>query len=677
VKLAAPRRRDLQPSRFGRSSAALAVLLLASALGACSGGVRVEPGAGTPAAATGSAGTSARPIPTPGADSRCTAAQGGVGSAGSGARAAVDAGAPEVASGFRPKDPAYARSFMAVTANALASSAACTILANGGTAVDAAVAAQMVLNLVEPQSSGIGGGAFMMHFDAASREVAAYDGRETAPRAAGPDYLRHVDDSGAGLPVLPDARSSGRSVGTPGLVRMLETAHRRHGSMPWRELFQPAIALARHGFDISPRMAESIAAARLQLSRDPEAAAYFLNRDGTPKVAGTRVVNVELADTLAAIADDGASAFYSGAVAESIVQKIRNPPTSAAVPVVTPGRTTLQDLAEYRAVARPPVCVFYRSYEVCGMPPPSSGGIAVAQTLLMLEHFDLPRHAPANVDRNGGQPSAQGVHLLAEANRLAFADRNRYVADTDFVPLPGGSWDAMLDRRYLRRRAALIDADRTLGTAPAGALGAVGGTDASRGLPDTTHLSIVDRHGNAVSMTSTIEGGFGSYHMTRGFLLNNELTDFSAAPSDADGPIANRVQPLKRPRSSMAPTLVFHRNPDGTRGEFHLATGSPGGAAIIHYVAKTLVASLDWGLDAQQAVSLVNFGAFNGPTTHVEGAHPGVTDQTLAGLVSRGHSISRAAQTSGLSSIVRTRVGGEWLLVGGADPRRENVALGE
>ncbi len=583
---------------------------------------------------------------------------------------------PEIATGFHAKEPVHARSFMAVTAHPLATRAARDVLADGGTAIDAAVAAQMVLNLVEPQSSGVGGGAFLLYYDANARAVHAYDGRETAPAAAGPNYLRYVDESGSRRRVLPSMRQSGRSVGVPGTVRMLELAHARHGRKPWKTLFQPAIRLAGDGFAISPRLSASIAGARRSLSRDPEAAAYFLNADGSAKAAGTLLKNPALAATFTAIANDGARAFYTGDIAQAIVDKVRKPATDASRPVVTGGLMTMQDLAGYQARRREPVCISYRRYEVCGMPPPSSGGIAVAQTLGILESFDMARYAPTDVDRNGGKPTAMGVHLFAEANRLAYADRNRYVADTDFVPLPGGSWNSLLDKAYLKRRAALIDPQRTLGTAPAGQLGPAGGSDRRGGLPETTPLSIVDRYGNVASMTSTIEGGFGSFHMARGFLLNNELTDFSPVPSDADGPIANRVQGGKRPRSTMAPTLVFHKTADGRRGEFVLATGSPGGAAIIQYVGKTLVANLDWGLDAQQAVSLPNFGSANGSLTYVEGMQGGVSDALLDGLAARGHAISRAAQTSGLGSIMRTRIDGRMMLVGGADPRRENLALG-
>lgn len=590
-------------------------------------------------------------------------------------------GAPEIATGFQAKQPVTARTFMAVTANPLATKAACDVLAAGGTAVDAAVAAQMMLGLVEPQSSGIGGGGFLMYYDKASGAVLAYDGRETAPAAATENYLRYVAADPA-QPVLPNARVSGRSVGTPGAVRMLELAHQRHGNQRWSNLFQPAIATARDGFQISPRMAESVAGSRAGLARDPDAAAYFLNADGTAKPAGTLLRNPAYADTLAQIAENGANAFYTGPIAQAIVNEIQNPPTSAAVPAVTGGLTTLADMAGYRPVVRQPVCSTYRQYEVCGMPPPSSGGIAVAQTLGILENFDMAQYRPTEIDVNGGKPTALGVHLFAEANRLAYADRNRYVADADFVPLPGGSVDTLINKPYLQQRARLISLDRSIGTAQPGALGPVLASDLSAGGRGTTHLSIVDRYGNAVAFTTTVESGFGNFSFVRGFLLNNQLTDFSPAPTETTGPfagqlIANRVQPLKRPRSSMAPTLVFTRGADGRRGDLYLATGSPGGATIIQYVAKTLVGNIDWGLDAQQAVSLTNFGSANGPNTNVEGDHPGVTPALLSGLTDRGHTVNRAAQTSGLSSIMRTTVNGELRLVGGADPRRENLALGD
>jgi gamma-glutamyltranspeptidase / glutathione hydrolase len=591
--------------------------------------------------------------------------------------------APEIGSGFRTVAPVVADRFMAVTGHPAATAVARDLLARGGSAVDAAIAAQLVLNLVEPQSSGIGGGAFLLHFDALTRDVVAYDGRETAPGAAGPDYLRFVGSAAGQAPVVPDARASGRSIGTPGLLRMLELAHGRHGRLTWPALFEPAVAMAEAGFAVSPRMAASIASAREQLARDPQAAAHFLMPDGTPKPTGTRLANPALADTLRRVAAGGADAFHQGEIAAAIVERIRAPTVGRMA--VTPGETTLRDLADYRAVARPPVCMPYRIWEICGMPPPSSGGIAVAQTLGILENWPNGQAGPAASDRIDGRPgappapspSADSIHLLAEALRLAFADRNRYVADTDYVPLPGGSWSAMLDPRYLRERAALVSLQRSLGTAPAGAFGPLGGSDAAPRPGGTTHLTIVDGRGNVVSMTSSIEAAFGSYRMVRGFLLNNQLTDFSAVPADAQGPIANRVGPLKRPRSSMAPTLVFRLNPDGSRGDFVLATGSPGGAAIIAYVAKSLVATLDWGLDVQQAASLANVATFNGPATLVEAAHPGVDDRLVDALSDRGHQVSRGPLTSGLASIMRTERDGQSVLVGGADPRREYMAGGD
>jgi gamma-glutamyltranspeptidase / glutathione hydrolase len=592
--------------------------------------------------------------------------------------------APEIATGFAARPLAVADRFMAVTAHPLATATARDVLARGGSALDAAIAAQMVLNLVEPQSSGIGGGGFLMHFDAGTREVLAYDGRETAPRGAGPNYLRHADESGAGEPVVPDARSSGRSIGTPGLVRMLALAHARHGRLPWHELLQPAIALSREGFEISPRMAESIAASRGQLARDPQAATYFLLADGSPKPAGSRLTNPALAETLAALAAHGPDALHRGERAQAIVAAIRA--DTVGTTRVTPGATTLDDLAQYRALVRAPVCAPYGGHEVCGMPPPSSGGIAVAQALGILSHLDVSRHGPALSGERGAPAwTVDGAHRLAEAHRLAFADRNRYVADTDFVPLPGGSWQALLEPAYLRERAALVSPQRSLGTAAPGTPVAPGGTgqggtDATSRTSGTTHLSVVDADGNAVSMTTSIEGAFGAYRMVHGFLLNNQLTDFSTAPADANGPVANRVEPLKRPRSSMAPTLVFRRNADGSRGDFVMATGSPGGAAIIHHVTKALVATLDWGLDPQQAAALPNLGSFNGPNTVIEpdgAGQPGSLDGLAAALGDRGHRIARMPLTSGIGTILRTRVDGRPVLLGGADPRRETLALGD
>ena len=602
-----------------------------------------------------------------------------------------DPAIPEPSSGYRVgKKPVTASTFMVVTANPLASQAGCDVLAAGGTAADAAVAVQMVLGLVEPQSSGIGGGAFMLYYNAATKSVQSYDGRETAPAAATEDYLRFVSAADKTNPVpnlgssFLSTKASGRSIGTPGAVRMLELAYQDNGSKPWATLFQPGIKLATDGFAISGRLAAAIAGARDDFLRDPDAAAYFLNADLTPKTLGTNLKNTAYAATLTSLAQGGANALYTGPIAQSIVDKIRTSSGGVVTPVaITPGQTELSDLANYKAVRRTPVCSTYRTTAVvCGMGPPSSGGIAVGQTLGILENFSLNNLLPTNLDGEGGKPTVQGVHLVSEAERLAYADRNKYVADTDFVSLPGNGVSSMLAKDYLKGRAALISTTKSLGTATAGVFvnPVALGSSATEGK-GTTHMSIVDKFGNVLVMTTTVESSMGSFHFTRGFLLNNQLTDFSFAPSDADGPIANRIAPLKRPRSSMAPTLVFKQAADGSRGDFLMATGSPGGASIIQFVVKTVVGALDWNLNAQQATSLVNFGAANSPTTGVGGESPqidisnsGLNDPLLVGLRSLGHTVLFAAQSSGVSTIIKTPTGS---LVGGADPRREGIALGD
>jgi len=590
-----------------------------------------------------------------------------------------DPGAPDIPTGFVSRSAVAARSFLVVANHPVAGKAGCEILEQGGTATDAAIAVQLVLNLVEPQASGIGGGGFLVAYDAATRDVRTYDGRETAPAAATADYLRWISDAER-TPPVPDARASGRSIGTPGIVRLLEAAHQAGGALPWQALFAPAIRIARDGFRISPRLAAAIAFSAPALARDPETRGYFLDASGAPRPAGARLTNPAFAATLQAIADGGAAAFYGGAIAQDIVDEIAD--TTGGI---TPGATTLDDLAGYRAVARPPVCIAYREHEVCGMAPPSSGGIAIAQILGVLAHFDLGAERPTAVDRDGGRPTALGVHLISEAERLAYADRDAYVADSDFVALPGGTTAAMLDAAYLAERAAQIQTTASLHTAPPGSFAMVTAAPAPAEEHGTSHITVVDPAGNAVALTTSIESDFGSLHMTRGgFLLNNQLTDFSSEPADSRGvAIANRVAGGKRPRSSMAPTLVFDRAGDA-RGELVLATGSPGGAAILQYVAKTLVGALDWGLDAQQAASLVDFGAANTPVTGVGGEHPaidasdaGAHDPLVTALRALGHTVSVAPQTSGLGTIaVRSGAAGRFY-EGGADPRREGVALGD
>jgi gamma-glutamyltranspeptidase/glutathione hydrolase len=610
-----------------------------------------------------------------------------------------DPAIPEKSSGYKlGKKVVSSATYMAVTANPRATQAGCEVLSAGGTAADAAVAIQTVLGLVEPQSSGLGGGAFTLYYKASTKQVLSYDGRETAPAAATENYLRHISDTHQTnpLPALSSSflstKASGRSIGTPGAVKMLELIHQDHGQKPWDTLFEPAIQLASNGFGISGRMADAIAGAKNDLLRDPDAAAYFLNADSSPKALGTMIKNPDYAQTLSSIAKGGANAFYTGPIAQSIVNKIKVTSSGGANPVaITPGLTELSDLANYKAIKREPVCTTYRNYWVCGMGPPSSGGIAVAQSLGILENFDLSasQYLPTLVNAEGGKPSVAAVHLISESQRLAYADRNKYVADTDFVPLPGNGVSSMVAKDYLKTRAALISSTKSMGTAQAGvfpAAQALLGSSAAEGN-GTTHMSIVDKYGNALVMTTTIESGMGSYHFTRGFLLNNQLTDFSFEPSDASGLIANRIGPLKRPRSSMAPTLVFAKAADGSRGDFVMATGSPGGASIIQFVVKTVVSALDWKLDAQQATSMVNFGAANSATTGVGGEHPsidvtnsGLNDPLLVGLRSLGHTVSFSAQSSGVSTIIRAPAAwnaGLPTLWGGADPRREGIALGD
>jgi gamma-glutamyltranspeptidase/glutathione hydrolase len=609
-----------------------------------------------------------------------------------------DPAIPEKSSGYKLGNKVVSSAtYMAVTANPRATQAGCEVLNAGGTAADAAVAIQTVLGLVEPQSSGLGGGAFTLYYKASTKQVISYDGRETAPAAATENYLRHISDTNQTnpLPALSSSfastKASGRSIGTPGAVKMLELIHQDHGQKPWDTLFDPAIQLASNGFGISGRMADAIAGAKNDLLRDPDAAAYFLNADSSPKALGTIIKNPDYAQTLSAIAKGGANAFYTGPIAQSIVNKIKVTSSGGANPVaITPGLTELSDLANYKAIKREPVCTTYRNYWVCGMGPPSSGGIAVAQSLGILENFDLSasQYLPTLVNSEGGKPSVAAVHVISESQRLAYADRNKYVADTDFVPLPGNGVSSMVAKDYLKTRAALISTTKSMGTAQAGVFPAAQalGSSAAEGK-GTTHMSIVDKYGNALVMTTTIESGMGSYHFTRGFLLNNQLTDFSFDPSDASGLIANRIGPLKRPRSSMAPTLVFAKAADGSRGDFVMATGSPGGATIIQFVVKTVVSALDWKLDAQQATSMVNFGAANSATTGVGGEHPsidvtnsGLNDPLLVGLRSLGHTVSYSAQSSGVSTIIRAPAAwnaGLPALWGGADPRREGIALGD
>jgi len=557
--------------------------------------------------------------------------------------------APEGASGWRERAPVTARNFMIAAANPLAVDAGYAMLARGGSAVDAAIAAQFVLGLVEPQSSGLGGGGFMLVHDATSRRLIAYDGRETAPAAAKPD--RFLDRDGKPLRFI-DAVVGGRSVGVPGTMALLASAHRAHGRLRWADLFAPAIALAEQGFAVSPRLAAAIAGAEGPMGNE-RARAYFARATGEPLKAGDMLRNPAYARTLRTLADQGANAFYGGEIARDVV-------ATANGAAANPGDLTLDDLANYRIKVRAPVCGPYRGYRVCGMPLPSSGGPTVLQMLAMLEPYDLKAMGPA---------SFWSTHFIAEAGRLAYADRGAFMADPDFVAPPSG----LLDRDYLRQRGSAIRSSATLGRAAPGVPPASAGARLrAHGLHDglelasTSHLSIVDAKGNAVSFTTTIENAFGSRLMTEGgFLLNNELTDFSFRPVDEGKPVANRVEPGKRPRSSMAPTIVYD-----AIGRVYLVTGSPGGSSIINYVVKTLVGVIDWKLDPQAAIALPNFGSRNGPT-ELERGTP--IEALRTKLVALGHDVQVIELTSGAQAIVRTRTG--W--VAGADPRREGTARGD
>ncbi len=597
-----------------------------------------------------------------------------------------DPALPEAASGYRTGlKVVSSRSYMVSSANAFASAAGCAVLRKGGSAADAAVAVQAVLGLTVPEATGLGSGGFIVYYDAASKSVMAYDGRESAPAAATENYLRYIDDDSDKTAPKPNARASGRSIGTIGVPRLIEAVQKDHGKLAWKDLFGDGISLATHGFKISGRLAAAIASNAASLKRDPEATAYFFNADGSPKALGTLLTNPAYAKSLQAMATGGADAIHTGPIAADIVAKI----ASTSAPdgtVTTPGKTTLSDLAAYEVKRREPVCTTYRNaYWVCGAPPPTSGGIIVASALGIIETFDMASLKPNAIDREGGKATVMGVHLITEAERLAYADRDKYVADTDFVPLPGGTWNTMLNKGYLKSRAGLILTTKSMGTAQPGNLGIVPLAVANTVEHGTNQFTIVDAAGNVLTATTTVESSMGSFHMTNGFLLNNQLTDFSAAPTDAAGvPIANRVAPRKRPRSSMAPTMVFKMAADGSKGDFVMATGSAGGGTIPQHVVKTIVGALDWGLDAQQSSNLVNFGASNSATTSIGGEHPsvdttnnGAADALIVGLRALGHTVSTSATASSINIVMRSFSNGVAILTGGTDPRREGVVLGD
>ena len=565
---------------------------------------------------------------------------------------------PEVGSGFEEKPGWAADSFAVAAANPLATDAGYQVLKAGGNAIDAAVAVQMVLTLVEPQSSGIGGGAFLMHFDGA--DVQAYDGRETAPAAVTGELFM---EDGEPLPFM-EAVASGLSVGVPGTLRMLEQAHAEHGQLAWQELFTPAITLAEEGFAVSQRLHTSLANDEY-LRENDLAQAFYYSADGEPLEVGTTLKNPALAAILRRIAEEGSAAFYEGEVAEDLVEQVQSHP-------VRPGKISLDDISGYQSLEREPLCTPWQQWEVCGFPPPSSGHLTIMQILGMLDQQPL-LEAPLE----NGVTSSGWLHQFLEASRLAFADRGRYIADPDFVEAPGGDWSLMLAPDYLGKRSELIGEESMGESAEPGNPGELAVSFASQPeQPEygTSHISIVDADGNAIAMTTTIEQAFGSRiladggtDLPGGYLLNNELTDFSFTPEVDGQPVAIRVEPGKRPRSSMSPTLVF----DQETGALVASLGSPGGAAIIHYTARTLAAMRDWGLNAQEALSLPHAITLGGDVYLEEGRFPEVIIESLR---ERGHNVSERELTSGLQAIRRLEDG---TLFGGADPRRAGVVMGE
>ena len=551
--------------------------------------------------------------------------------------------APEQGSGRVQQQLVHAKDFMAASANPLATEAGYEVLKRGGSAIDAMIAMQTTLGLVEPQSSGLGGGAFLVYWDNQAKKLTTFDARETAPQGATPQLFMGAD----GQPLkFMQAVVGGRSVGTPGVPKLMEDVHKRYGKLPWASLFDYPVKLAEEGFQVSPRMAESIKQNQQYLSRYPATAAYFLP-GGQPLAAGTVLKNPEFAQSVRLLAKEGSAPFYSGAAARRMV---------AAVASATdnPGTLKLADFQKYRVIERAPVCKPYREYEICGMGAPSSGGLALGQIFGILQHHDM---------KASGAENLQSWRWIGDASRVAFADRDYFVGDPAFVQVPAR---AMLADAYLKQRADAISAtDKALEKVNHGDFSRRYSQGKPIELSSTSHLVIVDKDGNVVSMTTSIENAFGSTLMANGYLLNNELTDFAFNPADAEGKtVANSVAAGKRPRSSMAPTIVLKN------GTPYLAVGSPGGSRIIGYVAKTLVAHIDWGMDIQQAIDL--------PNMLNRGSAYEVEEQTAAadmapGLGQLGYKVQIRDLNSGVQGIVIQPNG----LQGGADPRREGKVMGD
>jgi len=552
---------------------------------------------------------------------------------------------PEAATGVVEKKSVNAKEFMVAAANPYASEAGFNVLNKGGSAIDAAIAVQLVLTLVEPQSSGIGGGAFILHWDKSNKFLTTFDGRETAPGNATSELF--LDENGKAISWM-KAVVGGRSVGVPGVLSALKKAHEQYGKLAWSELFVDAIALAEQGFIVSPRL-EKLVGMQFNpgISQLPEIREYFFPNNVAIK-AGDRLKNKKLAKVYRSLAKEGLKPFYQGWIANKIVSAVQNAS-------IAPGKLSLQDMANYKPKERAAVCGAYRTYNVCGMAPPSSGGVAVIQLLGQLAPYNLANKA---VD------SLQTVHLFTQSSRLAFADRNRYIADSDFVNVPV---EGLIAPKYMAERAELINSNKDMGKAqaghPQGALAQA--DDLAYELPSTSHISIVDKQGNAISMTTSVEMAFGSAVMVEGFILNNQLTDFSLAPKVNGLDVANRLEPLKRPRSSMAPTMVFNAD-----GSLKLVVGSPGGSRIINYVAQTILGVLDWQLDPQSAINLPKVTNRNHVTTLEKGTK---LVELKAALEDKGHKVIIRDLNSGIHAIEVSKNG----LTGGADPRREGKVLGQ
>ena len=558
---------------------------------------------------------------------------------------------PESATGSTTKAPVFARSFMVSAANPYAAQAGYDVLKDGGSATDALIATQLVLNLVEPQSSGIGGGGFMIHWDARRNHLTTFDGRETSP-ASTPDDIFVPYAAQDGQPSrFSDAAQGGKSTGTPSLAQMFEMAHDKNGQLRWSRLFQPAIRLAEDGFIVSPRLATLIDRDQARLKRHPSTAAYFFRDDGTPLQSGDLLRNQAFAETLKLVAERGADAFRSGPIVDAVVEAVTNDDPDFK------GYLSHQDFLDYAPLERDPVCGSYRTYKICGMGPPSSGGLTVIQILGLLEHVDLS---------GLGANTPESVHVFLEAMRLAFADREIYIADPDFGPTPG---KGLIDQAYLTARAQLIDPMRALKSVSPGnppwRTPRPLAPDLTPKPPGTTHISVVDDDGNIAAATNTIMAVFGNRVMAAGFMLNNEQTSFSFVPERNGLPVANRIEPGKRPLSAMAPTIVFNAD-----GEPVLVIGSPGGQAIIAYVALAIIGVLDWGLNVQEAIELPHAPLFFGRLAVERGT---ILERLAPDLEAMGHNVRVADLNSGLHGIMITDSG----LIGGADPRREGIALGD